>query len=208
MERRLSKVELFELIRREFQFSDSSIRAIADKFGIHRRTVRQALEKEDFLISNALPPARKQPQRLRTKIGPVADFIDSILEQDRKAPRKQRHTDHRIFTRIREEFSHCDVAATTVRHYVRQRKLELGLLKTETFVPQAYSIAQEAQVVCYEATVVLDGVTQVVQVFSMRSMFSGGAFPEGLPSGHSTGFPSSSRVGLSLLRRSLCHLPL
>jgi hypothetical protein len=52
----------------------------------------------------------------------------------------------------------------------------LGLLKSDTFVPQAYSIGDQAQIDWYEATAVLDGLSQLVQVFSMRSMFSGGAF--------------------------------
>ena len=32
----------------------------------------------------------------RARLDPVKGFIDGILEADRKAPRKQRHTAHRI----------------------------------------------------------------------------------------------------------------
>ena len=42
MERR-TKVELFEQIRREYEFGVGSIKGIAAKFGVHRRMVRQAL---------------------------------------------------------------------------------------------------------------------------------------------------------------------
>jgi ActR/RegA family two-component response regulator len=42
MERR-AKVELFEQIRREYEFGVATIRAMAHKLGVHRRMVRQAL---------------------------------------------------------------------------------------------------------------------------------------------------------------------
>jgi hypothetical protein len=88
MERR-TKVELFEQIRREYEFGVGTIRAVAQKLGVHRRMVRQAL-------ASAEPPERKRVKRERPAIGPVQPFIDAILEADRTAPRKQRHTAHRI----------------------------------------------------------------------------------------------------------------
>jgi hypothetical protein len=33
----------------------------------------------------------------------VKEAIDRMLEQDRQVPRKQRHTAHRVWTRLREE---------------------------------------------------------------------------------------------------------
>lgn len=169
MQRRLTKVELFEQIRREYEFDQHSIRALARKFGVHRRTVRQAL-------ASAVPPPRKQSVRARPKIDLVRGFIDDILEQDRKAPRKQRHTAHRIYVRVRQEFLHCQVAERTVRQYVRERKMELGLLGAEVCVPQVYDWGVEAQVDWYEAAVELDGEPQVIQFFALRSMASGAAF--------------------------------
>ena len=45
----------------------------------------------------------------------VIAFIDAILEADRKAPRKQRHTAHRICERIRTEMPAAGVGESTVR---------------------------------------------------------------------------------------------
>jgi hypothetical protein len=148
---RRRKVELFEQIRREFEFgSKASIKSVARKFGVHRRMVRQALADAD-------PPGRKVPERKRPQIDAVAEFIDRILAGDCQAPRKQRHTSHRIWRRIQQERPESQVAESTIRQYVRERKHELGLLKRETFVPQSYSWGVEAQVDWYEAYAEVDG---------------------------------------------------
>lgn len=135
-------MELFEQIRREYEHGVGTIKGVARKFGVHRRMVREA-------IANAVPPARKKATRARPKLGPATEFIDGILESDRKAPRKQRHTAHRIWVRLRKERPEIKVAECTVRRYVRQRKRELGLKGGETFVPQSYHWGQEAQVDWY-----------------------------------------------------------
>ena len=89
MDRR-KKLELFEVIRRDFQQGGHSIRSIASKYQIHRRMVRQAL-------ASAIPPERKVSIRPAHKLEAVKDFIDQILQSDIKSPRKQRHTAQRIW---------------------------------------------------------------------------------------------------------------
>ena len=58
-----SRVELFAVIRRDARVEDLSIRELADRHHVHRRTVRQAL-------ASALPPARKTPVRVSRKLEP------------------------------------------------------------------------------------------------------------------------------------------
>jgi len=165
----IAKVELFEQLRREHEFGIGTVAGVATKFGVHRRTVRQAL-------ASALPVVHRYPTRLKPKLDAVVAFIDGILEADQRAPRKQRHTARRIYRRILAEFPISTVAESTVRNYVRDRKHQLGLLRRETFVPQSYVLGQEAQVDWYEAWVDFDGERSKVQVFAMRSMASGAAF--------------------------------
>lgn len=176
---RTKKVELFEQIRREYEFGCGTIKGVAEKFGVHRRMVRQAIEC-------ALPPERKRPVRSRPKLEQVREFIDHIIEADQHAPRKQRHTAHRIYERLRVELPSVEVAERTVRQYVRQRKDQLGLSTREVFIPQQYEWGVEAQVDWYEAAADMDGARQIVQIFCMRSMATGAAFPSCLPACHTT----------------------
>jgi len=162
-------VELFEEIRREYEFGIGTVAGVARKCGVHRRLVREAL-------GSATPLEKPTHERARPRVEPVAAFIDGILEADRQAPRKQRHTAHRIYVRITEERPECPIAESTVRRYVRQRKECLGLLSRETFVPQCYAYGAEAQVDWYEAVAELGEERETLQVFTMRSMASGGAF--------------------------------
>ena len=104
-------MELFAEIRREYQFGIGTIKGVARKLGVHRRVVRQAL-------ADAVPPARGYLARAKPTLTPVQDFIDRILEADRTAPRKPRHTARRIYDRLCRERPDAPVAASTVRKYV------------------------------------------------------------------------------------------
>jgi transposase len=164
-----AKVELYEELRREYEFGIGTIRGVARKFGVHRRLVREA-------VRQALPPPRKIPVRARPRLDPLIPFIDVILDSDRTAPRKQRHTARRIFLRLRQEQPAFPIAESTVREYVRDRKHALGLRGKVTCVPQSYAWGSEGQADWYEAVAELGGVRQTLQVFALRSMASGGAF--------------------------------
>ena len=108
-------MELFEQIRREYEFGAGTIQGVAQKLGVHRRMVREA-------SGSAVPARRKKNRRPHVKMAPAADFIDAILEVGPKAPRKQRHTARRIYERIRREIPDCTAAERTVRQDGRNKR--------------------------------------------------------------------------------------
>lgn len=185
-------MELYEQIRREYEHGAGTIQGVARKLGIHRRVVREAL-------GEAVPPNRKVPIRERPKLEPAIGWIDAILEADRKAPRKQRHTAHRIWRRLEIERPDVDVAESTIRRHVRRRKAELGLIGRETFIPQSYPWGREAQVDWYEAFADIDGERQKAYLFCMRSMASAGAFHCAYPHGSQQAFLEAHELAFRYL---------
>jgi hypothetical protein len=103
-------VELFEAIRRDSRREGLSIRELAARHEVHRRTVRQAL-------GDAVPPPRKAyPAREKPAIGPWTEVIDGWLTADKQAPRKQRHTARRVWQRLVAEHGAQLSEVTVSRH--------------------------------------------------------------------------------------------
>jgi len=162
-------VELFEQIRREFEFGVGTIAGVSRKLGVHRRMVREALRSAE--------PAASKPQRRRLrKLDVVSEFIDQILRSDLTSPPKQRHTARRILQRLRVELPGFSGSERSVRSYVERRRQQLGLERREVYVLQSYDWGSEGQVDWYEAWAMLSGERVKLQVFEMRSMASGAAY--------------------------------
>ena len=164
-----SRVELFEQIRRAQRLDpDVSIRALAARFGTHRRTVREALE-------TARPAPRKTPVRPAPVLDQWKPLIDGWLVADRQAPRKQRHTARRIWERLVDEHG-AVLSESAVRHYVPKAKERLGLAAVEVMVPQTHPLGAEAEVDWGEARFVLEGQLVAGCLFVMRLSASGKTF--------------------------------
>ena len=140
-----------------------SRRQIIRETGMHWKTLRK-------ILSHGAPPgyANTQP-RPKTKLGPYIDRIQQILEADKKAPAKQRHTAKRIYERLIEE------GFTGKYTIVKDAVHELRLTTREVFVPLTHTPG-EAQVDFFEAQVVMNGVQRKVHGFVMALPYSDAFF--------------------------------
>src|SRR2546428_4175655 len=186
----MRRVEQYELMRRDYE-EGLGVRAIARKYGVHRRRVREAIE-------SAIPSERKVPERAcPVLVDPVKSFIEEILMSDRTAPRKQRHTAHRIWQRVRDELG-VAVAESTVRAYVAERRRELGIGQS-VFVPQHHEIGAQAEADFYEADFDFPWGRQRAQIIVVRSEFSAGAHHVAYPTQAQPAFLEGLGLGLEFL---------
>jgi len=173
-----SRVELFAAIRRDERVEGLSIRQLAERHRVHRRTVRQALE-------SAVPPERKTPVRVTRRLEQFKPFIDAMLREDLDAPRKQKHTARRVLARLVDEHQAGEVSYSTVRDYVAKRRpeiaIEAGWQPGEGFVPQTHAPGAEAEVDFADLWVVLRGVKVKTQLFTLRLSHSGRAVHRAFP---------------------------
>lgn len=164
----MPRVELYERIRHDSRVEGLSVRGLAKKYGVHRRTVREALEC-------AVPPERKVAQRTAPVL--TAEHRATVrrwLTADLTAPRKQRHTARRVFQRLVAEQG-AAAAESTVRAFVAQVRDELvggvGLVS----VPQTHVPGAEAEVDFGEFQAWVAGVLTRLWMFVLRLSYSGRA---------------------------------
>src|SRR6266536_1153224 len=137
-EKEMSRVELFERIRREYRDEGVSIRGLAERHRVHRRTVREA-------VRSAVPAPRKTPVRAASALGGHEATIRRWLTEDLSAPRKQRHTARRVWQRLRGEHG-VEVAESTVRAFVAAVRAELAGQAKGVTIGQEHGPGEEAEV--------------------------------------------------------------
>jgi len=164
----MSRVELYERIRKDNRDGGLSIRALAAKHHVHRRNVREAL-------ASAVPPERKAPVRESPALGPWMMLIRAWLVADRQAPRKQRHTARRVHERLVAEYG-ARVAESTVRAYVAQVNFELDSTLRAVTVPQSHGPGEEAECDFGEFMAWVAGVLVKCWMFCLRLSHSGRGF--------------------------------
>lgn len=163
---------LFEAIRRDARREELSIRALAERHGVHRRTVREAL-------ASAWPKPRKPRVAQAPKLDPVKPAIDEMLTADLSAPRKQRHTARRIHARLLDEYGAEGLSYSTVRDWVRKRRPQItaaaGRAPDTAFILQTHAPGEEAEVDFGDVWVMLAGEKTKCFLFAFRLSHSGKA---------------------------------
>jgi len=151
-------------IRRRVLADGLSGRAACREYKIHWKTLKKILD-------NAEPPGYRRTKPKRPSIlDPLLPVVHQILEDDKKAPRKQRHTAKRIFDRLRAEHGYRG-GLTTVKDAVHAWRLRAA----EVFVPLTHPPG-EAQADFGHAEVALDGQPTKVAVFVMTLPYSDAVF--------------------------------
>src|SRR3954469_22637500 len=156
-------------IRRRVLVDGLSKRAACREYEIHWDTLKKILDHPE-------PPGyRRTAPRPHPKLDPFLPVLHQILQDDKKAPRKQRHTARRIFERLRAEHG-SEGGQTVVKDAVRAWRRT----HSEVFVPLAHPPG-EAQVDFGEAEVVLDGLPAKVAVFVLTLPSSDAIYCQAFP---------------------------
>jgi transposase len=146
-----------------------SQRELARHFNISRDSVRK------MLAFSAPPGYRRKKEIKRPKLDGFTEIIDGWLEEDKKVPRKQRHTAKRIYERLRAEHGFTG-GYTIIKDYVRQRDRR----SREMFVPLSHPPGH-AQADFGEAVIVLGGVEQKAHFFVLDLPHSDAYFVRAYP---------------------------
>lgn len=164
-----ANMELWTEIRRQVLTGQMSRREACRRHGLHWLTLKKILEHDE-------PPGyrRTKPPR-RPKIDPFRPIIQAVLDADRSAPKKQRHTAHRLWQRLRAEHGFTG-GYTSVKDVVR----ELAAGHREVFLPLSHP-AGEAQVDFGFAEVVLGGVATQVAIFVLTLPYSDAVYCQAFP---------------------------
>lgn len=119
-------------IRNRFYLKGQNLSQIASTLKVDWKTVQKYVDMEDF---NQTPKKLKK-HRITPKLDPFKATIDTWLENDKKAPRKQRHTAKRVFERLRESFPDSfDCSYRTVCTYFSYRHKQIFSEANEGFLP-------------------------------------------------------------------------
>jgi hypothetical protein len=119
-------------IRRRVLTGELSLRQAAVEYDLNFRTVQKILAQPEP------SPFRRPTSRAKPILGPFLPIIQEILDDDRHAPPKQRHTARRIYDRLRDEHKYRG-CASIVRAAVAAYKQS----QAEVFVPLLHPPGEE-----------------------------------------------------------------
>jgi transposase len=164
-----TNMEQWAEIRRRVLTGEITKREACREYGLHWQTLKK------ILASPEPPPFRPKVPRAKPRLGPFLPVIHQILEADRQAPKKQRHTAERIFQRLRDEHGYAGCASI-----VRSAVAEWKRTQAEVFVPLAHPPG-EAQMDFGHAEVVVAGEPVTAAVFVLTLPHSDAFFVRAFP---------------------------
>jgi transposase len=157
-------MELWSEIRRRIRTGEISMRQACSEYHLNFRTIRKIVRQPEPATFHA-PPSRPKPV-----LGPFLAILQQIVDDDRQAPPKQRHTARRIYERLRDEHSYPG-CSSIVRDAVRAYKQS----QAEVFVPLLHPPG-EGQVDFGRAEVLVAGVRHKAALFVLTLPHSNACF--------------------------------
>lgn len=156
------ELEVYEQIRR-YKEEGLGKKTVAKLLGVSRNTVKK------YWDGSTVPWVRKEGSGLvSTVVTPeVKSFIIQCVEEDKEAPRKQRHTARRIYDRLVSEKGFKG-AESTIRNVVAEIKKS----NPKAFIPLEFMPGEAIQVDWGEATIFLNDVKIKVNIWCMRECYS------------------------------------
>jgi len=149
-----------------YEVEERSQRSIAKELGISRGTVARVLANRERYLGIERNRVERAPLKMTSK---VMAFIDTILEQDQQAPRKQRHTSALIWQKLVSEFGPDHAPAeSTVRKYVGQARRRAP----EPYLPLAFPPGESMQGDFGEVQAIVEGRRCVVHFWAERLSYS------------------------------------
>jgi transposase len=162
------KVDQYDFIRTGYRVYGKKIKQIARETGHSKNTIKKVLRGE----YKGYKERDNQPFPV---LAPYLDIIDGWLKRDKGSPKKQRHTAVRVYNRLVAEHGFKG-AESTVRRYVREAKIRLGLNGQQAFIPSDPEAGIEGEVDWGRCLAIIGGVETKLKFFCMRSKFSGKHF--------------------------------
>lgn len=166
----IHEMKLWNDIRHAVLVENMSKREAAKTFNINYRSVCK-------IVANPEPPAGmaiKKP-RSKSKTEPFIPIIHAILDSDRDAPKKQKHTGRRIYQRLKQEHDYPH-SLGSVYNVIREYRKK----HAEVFIPLKRSPG-EAQFDFGHAKAVIGGVTTKVAFGVMTLARSNARFVQAFP---------------------------
>ena len=135
---------------------------IARELGVSRNTVAK------YLVTPEAPKYRESGPRGRPIFDKWEEHVRKILEDDRNAPVKQKHTANRVYQRLVDEYGFAG-SPRTIRHMVAEIKNKPA---RSASLPLVFEPGKDAQIDFGESYIDLDGQRTKIYVFEMRLNYS------------------------------------
>lgn len=158
------EMEIYKQIRHLREHENLSQRQVSEHLQISRNTVRR------YWDGDKVPWERKEGSGRKNDVitNTVVEFVRHCLEEDAQHKhKKQRHTAHRIYTRLVAEKGYSGSESG-----IRSLVAELKQQPQNAFIPLEYYPGEAIQVDWGEATAYLSGNSIKVQIWCMRECYS------------------------------------